>query len=94
MKSVTGNPALDAYHRMTVAGVGAARPAPAVEQGVQRGTSPAAEVNISSHARELALDASSSVDTAKVERLRESIQDGSFKVDDKAVAKGMLEEAG
>lgn len=94
MKSVTGNPALDAYHRMTVAGVGAARPAPAVEQGAQRGTSPAAEVSISSHARELALDASSSVDGAKVERLRAAIQGGSFKCDSTCVAKAMIGEAG
>lgn len=93
MKSVTGNPALDAYHRMTVAGVGAPRPVVAVEQGAQRGTSPAAEVTISSHARELALDASSSVDSAKVERLRTSIQDGSFKYDSNAIAKAMIGEA-
>jgi flagellar biosynthesis anti-sigma factor FlgM len=94
MKSVTGNPALDAYHRMTVAGVGATRPAPAVEQGATRGTSPAAEVSISSHARELALDASASVDTAKVDRLRESIQAGTFVCDSNCVAKAMIGDAG
>ena len=49
MKGITGNPVLDAYGRMAVTPVGAARPAEGVESGgnASGASTPAAEVTIS-----------------------------------------------
>ena len=94
MKSITGNPALDAYQRMAVSRVSGATPAARVEPGkAEQGPPPeAARVSISSEARDLA--AGSHVDTHKVEDLRAKVQDGSFQVDAALVARRMLDTSG
>ena len=94
MKGITGNPVLDAYGRMAVTPVGAARPAEAVESGssASAASTPAAEVKISSHARDMA--AGGRVDAEKVEALKSSIAEGKFKVDSQNVARRMLEALG
>jgi flagellar biosynthesis anti-sigma factor FlgM len=94
MKGITGNPVLDAYGRMAVTPVGAARPAEAVESGgaTSGASTPAAEVTISSHARDMA--AGGHVDAAKVEALKNSIAEGKFKVDSQNVARRMLDALG
>jgi flagellar biosynthesis anti-sigma factor FlgM len=94
MKGITGNPVLDAYGRMAVKPVGAARPAEAVESvGSASGvSSPAAEVTISSHARDMA--AGSRFDADKVEALKSNIAEGKFKVDSQNVARRMLDALG
>jgi flagellar biosynthesis anti-sigma factor FlgM len=94
MKGITGNPVLDAYGRMAVTPVGAARPAEAIESGgsVSGASSPAAEVTISSHARDMA--AGGRFDTDKVEALKSSIAEGKFKIDSQDVARRMLDALG
>jgi flagellar biosynthesis anti-sigma factor FlgM len=94
MKGITGNPVLDAYGRMAVSPVGAPRPAQAVESvGAASATStPAAEVTISSHARDMA--AGGRFDADKVEALKNSIAEGKFKVDSQDVARRMLDALG
>ncbi len=94
MKGITGNPVLDAYGRMAVTPVGAARPADAIESGgsVSGASSPAAEVTISSHARDMA--AGGRFDADKVEALKSSIAEGKFRIDSQDVAHRMLEALG
>jgi flagellar biosynthesis anti-sigma factor FlgM len=94
MKGITGNPVLDAYGRMAVSPVGAARPAETVESGSTAAgvSSPAAEVTISAHARDMA--AGGRFDTEKVEALKTNIAEGKFKVDSQNVAHRMLEALG
>lgn len=96
MKGITGNPALDAYHRMAVTPVGAARP---VERPAGAATSTntggaAAEVKISARARDLAAEANSHVDAQKVEALKQRIAEGSFRIDAQAVANKLIEQLG
>lgn len=95
MKSVTGNPALDAYQRMAISGVNAARPVAQGEQPVSEaaGSKEAAKVAISDAARELA-KAGEAVDQKKVEELKSRIADGSFQVDSATVARRMLDVLG
>jgi flagellar biosynthesis anti-sigma factor FlgM len=95
MKGITGNPVLDAYGRMAVTPVGAARPAEAaVEAGgsASAASTPAAEVTISSHARDMA--AGGRFDAEKVEALKNSIAEGKFKIDSQNVARRMLDALG
>ena len=94
MKGITGNPVLDAYGRMAITPVGAARPAPAVESGssVSAASTPAAEVTISSHAKDMA--AGGRFDAEKVEALKNNIAEGKFKVDSQDVARRMLDALG
>jgi flagellar biosynthesis anti-sigma factor FlgM len=94
MKGITGNPVLDAYGRMAVSPVGAARPAETIESGgsASAASSPAAEVTISSHARDMA--AGGRLDTDKVEALKSSIAEGKFKIDSQDVARRMLDALG
>ena len=94
MKGITGNPVLDAYGRMAVTPVGAARPAEAIESGgsVSGASSPAAEVTISSHARDMA--AGGRFDADKVEALKSSIAEGKFRIDSQDVARRMLDALG
>jgi flagellar biosynthesis anti-sigma factor FlgM len=94
MKGITGNPVLDAYGRMAVTPVGAARPVEAVETGssVSGVSTPAAEVTISTHARDMA--AGGRFDAEKVEALKTSIAEGKFKVDSQDVARRMLDALG
>ena len=94
MKGITGNPVLDAYGRMAVTPVGAARPAQAVESGgsVSGPSTPAAEVSISSNARDLA--AGGRFDADKVAALKSQIAEGQFKIDSQDVARRMLDALG
>ena len=94
MKGITGNPVLDAYGRMAVTPVGAARPAQSVESGsnVSSASTPAAEVKISSNAKDMA--ASGRFDAEKVEALKSRIAEGKFKVDSQDVARRMLDALG
>lgn len=94
MKGITGNPVLDAYGRMAVSPVGAARPAEALESGggVAGPSSPAAEVTISAHAKDLA--AGGKFDADKVEALKTQIAEGKFKINSQDVARRMLETLG
>ncbi|HET9958840.1 MAG TPA: flagellar biosynthesis anti-sigma factor FlgM [Polyangiaceae bacterium] len=95
MKGITGNPALDAYHRMGISPVGNARPAERVQGGSQAAvSSPAAQVTISARARDLASESAGSVDPSKVEELRDRIASGNFQVDPRAVANKMMEQLG
>jgi len=96
MKGITGNPALDAYHRMGITPVGGARPvqttqaSPTTAEGSQ-----AAQVTISSRARDLATEsAGQGVDAAKVESLRNQIADGSYRSDPHKIAAKMIEQLG
>ncbi|HEY8942691.1 MAG TPA: flagellar biosynthesis anti-sigma factor FlgM [Polyangiaceae bacterium] len=94
MKGITGNPALDAYHRMAVSPVGSARPVEkaAPTAGIATGDA-AAEVKISARARDLAAEAKeSAVDTQKVEALKQQIAEGSFRIDSQAIASRMIEQ--
>jgi flagellar biosynthesis anti-sigma factor FlgM len=94
MKGITGNPVLDAYGRMTVKPVGAARPAEAVESvgSVSGASTPAAEVSISSNARDMA--AGGRFDADKVEALKSNIAEGKFRIDSQDVARRMLDALG
>lgn len=93
MKGITGNPALDAYHRMAISPVGAARPVDRPE-AVSSGTaSPAAEVSISARARDLASE-STQVDVAKVEGLKQQIAEGKYRADSHVIAQRMIEQLG
>ena len=94
MKGITGNPVLDAYGRMAVTPVGAARPAEAVETGGNAAgvSTPAAEVTISSHARDMA--AGGRLDAEKVEALKTQIAEGKFKINSQDVARRMLDALG
>lgn len=94
MKGITGNPVLDAYGRMAITPVGAARPAETVESGSNATgpSTPAAEVTISSHARDLA--AGGRFDAGKVEALKAQIAEGKFKINSQDVARRMLDALG
>lgn len=94
MKGITGNPVLDAYGRMAVTPVGAARPAQAVESGgsVSSASTPAAEVTISSHARDMA--AGGRLDADKVQALKSQIAEGKLKINSQDVARRMLDALG
>lgn len=94
MKGITGNPVLDAYGRMAIKPVGAARPAESVEAvGSASGAStPAAEVTISSNARDMA--AGGRFDADKVEALKSNIAEGKFRIDSQDVARRMLDALG
>ncbi len=95
MKGITGNPALDAYHRMAISPVGGARPVERPEVSNPNPTaSSAAQVSISSRARDLASEAARDVDTAKVEALKQRIQDGNFRADASVIARNMMEQLG
>lgn len=96
MKGITGNPALDAYHRMAINPVGNARAVERADSTTKSSAeSPAAEVKISSRARDLALEANSaSVDAQKVDALKQRIADGSFRIDSQMIANRMIEQLG
>jgi flagellar biosynthesis anti-sigma factor FlgM len=97
MKGITGNPALDAYNRMAISPVGGARPVqrPEANAPAAQGGDQAAQVTISSRARDLATEsAGQGVDTAKVERLRAQIAEGSYRTDPQKIARTMIEQLG
>jgi flagellar biosynthesis anti-sigma factor FlgM len=94
MKGITGNPVLDAYGRMAISPVGAARPAETIESGGNAGaaSSPAAEVSISANARDMA--ESGRLDAEKVAVLKNQIAEGKFKIDSQDVARRMIDALG
>jgi flagellar biosynthesis anti-sigma factor FlgM len=94
MKGITGNPVLDAYGRMAVSPVGAARPAQTVESAgsASVASTPAAEVTISSYAKDMA--AGGRFDAEKVDALKNTIAEGKFKIDSQDVARRMLDALG
>lgn len=94
MKGITGNPALDAYHRMAISPVGGARPVERPEASAATSAgSAAAQITISSQARDLAAE-SASVDTAKVEALRDRIKNGQHQIDTQMIASQMIAQLG
>lgn len=98
MKGITGNPALDAYHRMGISPVSGARPVERPEvspSGPTGNANAAAQVTISSRARDLATEsAGQGIDTAKVEALRNQIAEGTYRTDPRAIAAKMIEQLG
>jgi flagellar biosynthesis anti-sigma factor FlgM len=94
MKGITGNPALDAYHRMAISPVGGARPVDRPEaSSPSTAQSSAAEVSISARARDLASEANH-VDSAKVDGLKQQISEGKYRADSQAIAHKMIEQLG
>ena len=92
MKGITGNPALDAYHRMAISPVGGARPVERPEASAATSTgSAAAQITISSQARDLAAE-SAAVDTKKVDALRQRIENGQYQIDAQMIASGMIDQ--
>lgn len=89
MKGITGNSVLDAYQRMAVRPVDGPRAPQAVGGAEPGGHEQAATVSISTEARQLA-GAERSMDVAKVESLKSSIGNGTYRVDAQAVARRML----
>jgi len=98
MKGITGNPVLDAYQRGGVSKVGAAKPAEQagpVAPSVGGGPSSAAvEVSISTAARDLAANSSQPINHAKVEDVKNKINQGTFHIDSKVVAQKLLSALG
>ncbi|HEY2407699.1 MAG TPA: flagellar biosynthesis anti-sigma factor FlgM [Polyangiaceae bacterium] len=96
MKGITGNPVLDAYQQMAVAKVGAPKPvaaASASPAGAQPSTG-AAEVNISSRARDLAATATHTVNHEKVSDLKSQISNGTYQIDSHAIAQRLIDALG
>jgi flagellar biosynthesis anti-sigma factor FlgM len=90
MKPIVGNPAFAAYQRMSVTRVGssaAATPTAAVEAPRPL---PAADVQISTRARELAAS-EERPDTPRIEALKQKLEDGSFQIDTRKIAEKMLD---
>jgi flagellar biosynthesis anti-sigma factor FlgM len=92
MKGITGNVS-DAYQRFAVKPLTAAaqQPVAAPNQTARAASPEAAKVSISSQARDLA---AGGVNTQKVEALKASIADGSFKVNSQVVAQRILDGFG
>lgn len=62
--------------------------------GEENGTAPQAggeKVTVSAQAQELARNAASQQDAAKIEQLRSAIENGTFKVDHQAIAKRIVD---
>jgi flagellar biosynthesis anti-sigma factor FlgM len=97
MKGITGNPVLDAYQRMTVSKVGAAKPAEA-PANVSSGAGPvtaAAEISISSPARAMAANVpNQAVDHQKIDNLKSQIAQNKYQIDSGLVAKKLVESLG
>lgn len=96
MKGINGNPALDAYHRVAVTPVGAARPADpvATPRDPEISQTQAARVSISSTARELAAHKEESLNTDRVQELKQRIAEGNLQVNPQVIASKMLDAIG
>jgi flagellar biosynthesis anti-sigma factor FlgM len=96
MKGITGNPVLDAYQRMTVSKVDAAKPAaaPAAASGGGPATA-AAEISISSPARAMAASlGQQAVDHEKVDNLKSQIAQNKYQINSGVIAKKLIETLG
>lgn len=98
MKGIGGNPALDAYQRMSVSGVSAAktvqRPEAAKPERAPEEKQMATKVSISSQARQLAGAAEAQINTQKVDALRSQLSTGTLKMDNTLIANRMLDALG
>ena len=95
MKGISGNPALDAYQRMSVTRVNGAQRTPAAATGEAEASAPqhAAKVSISSEARTRAAGAADGqFDVQKVESLKAQVDSGTLQVDSRLVASRMLDQ--
>jgi anti-sigma28 factor (negative regulator of flagellin synthesis) len=93
MKGITGNPVLDAYQRMTVSQVGAAKPAeaPASVSNAGGPVTAAAEISISSPAREMAASLGNQVvDHQKIDNLKSQIAQNKYQIDSRLVAQRLV----
>jgi flagellar biosynthesis anti-sigma factor FlgM len=91
MKPIVGNPAFAAYQRMSVTRVGGSTATPAAPAVEAARPLPAADVQISSRARELA--ASEQPDHSRVEALKQKLEDGSFQMDLRKIAERMIDHS-
>jgi flagellar biosynthesis anti-sigma factor FlgM len=99
MKGVSGNPALDAYNRMSVSAVNASqtvrRAEPAQAENKPEPQQNAAKVTISNEARQLATGAAEAqVNTQKVDALRSQLESGNLKLDSRLIASRMVDALG
>jgi anti-sigma28 factor (negative regulator of flagellin synthesis) len=99
MKGITSNPALDAYQRMAVSQVGAARApqkAAATEQEVKASADQQiAKVSISSEARQLAVgSAQGALDPEKVNRLKAAVDSNQIQFDSTKIAERLISALG
>lgn len=93
MKGISGSPVLDAYQRLApVKGSGPVQPSAPVTPTSSAGEN--AEVRISAKARGLASSGETSIDTTKVNDLKQKIQHGELKLDHARIAARMLERMG
>lgn len=93
MKGISGNPALAAYERMSSVSSTAKAAKPEAAPPGQPSTL-AANVNISTEARQLAAGTEQGVSTQRVEELKATVADGSFQVDARAVAERLVDTSG
>lgn len=93
MKGITGNPVLDAYQRMTVSKVGAAKAveAPASTSAPAGPVTAAAEISISGSARDMAAHAGSqAIDHHKVDALKGKIADNKYQINSTLIAQRLV----
>lgn len=99
MKGITSNPALDAYQRMAVTQVGAARQpqkAAAIEKETgQSATGQIAKVSISTEARQLAVGSTQgALDPEKVNRLKSALDSNQLQFDSTKIAERLVAALG
>lgn len=89
MKGISSHAAVNAYQQAGVRAVGRSPVTSSVQQNVAREDS-AAKVSISREARTLADDATSQVDTQKLEALRTQVEAGVYRIDSRRIASLLL----
>jgi flagellar biosynthesis anti-sigma factor FlgM len=90
MKGISGNPVLDAYHRMAVNPVGGTAPVQGPAPAAAPPSKDHAEISISAKARGLA-SSDASVNVEKVADLKRKIEAGTFQVDATVVAQRLID---
>jgi flagellar biosynthesis anti-sigma factor FlgM len=89
---ISSHSALNAYQRQSAVEPVSVRESPVASESTASSTGVrAARVSISAEARALA-EGDVSIDRAKVERLRQSIQSGSLKFDSQAIAQRLVDQ--
>ena len=92
MKGVgSNNTVVGAYQRMAISEVGGAKPQARPEPGAHEPAPKAAQVSISSQARELS-QAGGDIDVKKVGELKSQIQAGTFHVESHTVATRLIDQ--